>query len=138
MSSYKLLLPAAILGLSISALTRAAEPEQTGITAQQLASEKLANAPDKAFTALEVTVAPHGRATPHHHAGFVFAYVKSGEIRSQVTGQSEPHLYRAGQSWVEEPGVTHEVFENPSATKPVKLLVIWVADEGAPLTTFSK
>jgi quercetin dioxygenase-like cupin family protein len=73
----------------------------------------------------------------HHHAGYVFAYVLSGTVRSQLNG-GKIKDYKTGQSWVEPPGTEHTLTENPSATRPASLLAVFVAPDGATLTTFNK
>ena len=100
-------------------------------------SQKLPNVPGKTLTAVAVDYAPGGKTGPHHHAGVVFAYVVSGEIRSQVD-QGPARVYHAGESFFEGPGAHHVVSENASASKPAKLLAVFVADDGAELTTFDR
>src|SRR5712691_11713730 len=54
-------------------------------------AEKLPNLPGKSLTVVVVNYAPGGKSVKHHHAGSVFAYVLSGEIRSEnsVTGPAK-------------------------------------------------
>jgi quercetin dioxygenase-like cupin family protein len=82
--------------------------------------------------------APGAKSEKHHHAGSVFAYVLSGAIRSQSSGTSAAKVYAAGESFFEPPGSEHLVSENASATEPATLLAVFVADDGAQLTTFDK
>jgi quercetin dioxygenase-like cupin family protein len=98
--------------------------------------QKLATIPGKTLTALTVDYAPGGTSSPHSHArsAEVFAYVVSGAIRSKVN-DGEESVYRAGQFWYEPPGATHSVSVNASATDPARLLAVFVADDGAELTT---
>ena len=62
---------------------------------------RLLSTPEK-LTPVQVGYAPGGASKPHHHTGIVFdsgilfAYIVSGEIRSQV--DSEPPHQRAGQT----------------------------------------
>jgi hypothetical protein len=81
---------------------------------------------------------PSCGATPAHHhrsSAFVLGYVLSGEIRSQVDG-GQIRVYRAGESWKENPGALHGISENASATEPARLLAIFVTDTGdTELTT---
>jgi quercetin dioxygenase-like cupin family protein len=107
-------------------------------TAKQLRSEALPNDPGKNLTAVLVTYPPGGKSGKHHHAGSVFAYVISGAIRSQVSGQGPVRVYKAGESFFEPPGSEHLVSENASATEPASLLAVFVADRGAKLTTFDQ
>jgi len=109
----------------------------TGDQVQVVFSQKLPNVPGKTLTAVAVDYAPGGKSGPHHHAGVVFAYVVSGEIRSQVD-QGPARVYHAGESFFEGPGAHHVVSENASASKPAKLLAVFVADDGADLTTFDR
>ena len=87
----------------------------------------------------DVSYAPGAKDGPHRHAqsAFIMAYVISGAILSQVDGEPA-HIYRAGQTWQEDPGAHHVLAENASKTEPARLLAVFVvdtADENA-LTTF--
>ena len=95
---------------------------------------KLPNVPGKNLTAVVVTYAPGMKSPSHHHAGSVYAYVLSGEIRSANTATGPVRIYKAGQSFFEPPGSDHTISENASETAPASLLAIFVADEGATLT----
>jgi quercetin dioxygenase-like cupin family protein len=108
-----------------------------GDQVQVVFSQKLPNVPGKTLTAVAVDYAPGGKSGPHHHAGVVFAYVVLGEIRSQVD-EGPARVYHAGESFFERPGAHHVVSENASASKPAKLLAVFVADDGADLTTFDR
>jgi quercetin dioxygenase-like cupin family protein len=79
--------------------------------------------------AVEVTYAPNGASPPHTHApsSFIFAYVLQGEIKSAVDG-APVRVYKPGESWFEAPGAHHTVSENASATKPARLLAVFVVD----------
>jgi quercetin dioxygenase-like cupin family protein len=101
-------------------------------------AEKLPNAPGKTITAVVVNYAPGGKSVGHHHAGSVLAYVLTGEIRSENSATGPARVYKAGESFFEPPGSSHLVSENASATEPASLLAIFVADDGAQLTTFDK
>lgn len=89
------------------------------------------NIPGKSLSAITVDYAPGGTSPAHVHSksAFVFAYVVSGAIESQVNG-GEKRVYQAGESWYETPGSTHNVSRNASATEPAKLLAVFVADTG--------
>lgn len=95
------------------------------------------NLPGKSLIALEVNFAPGEAGPPHHHArsAFIYAYVLSGTIRSQVEGEPA-HDYHAGDSWYEPPGAHHVVSRNPSTAQPAKLLAVFVVDSNdKPLST---
>jgi quercetin dioxygenase-like cupin family protein len=97
-------------------------------------ASQLPNVPGNSLTAVVVNYAPGGKSPTHHHAGSVFAYVLSGEIRSQVSTDGPMKVYKAGESFFEPPGSTHLVSENASATEPASLLAVFVAPDNAKLT----
>jgi quercetin dioxygenase-like cupin family protein len=109
---------------------------QTGDAAKtrQAFQGKLPNVPGKSLTAVVVNYAPGGKSPVHHHAGSVFAYVLSGQIRSEVSTNGPVKVYSAGESFFEPPGSAHTVSENASPTEPASLLAVFVADDGATLT----
>jgi quercetin dioxygenase-like cupin family protein len=127
----------AALALPAGPATVAAGNDE-GATVKPVAVDKLPNAPGKSITAVVVTYAPGAKSEKHHHAGSVFAYVLSGAIRSQSSGTGAAKVYPAGESFFEPPGSEHLVSENASATEPASLLAVFVADDGAQLTTFDK
>ena len=97
----------------------------------------IGNIPGKSLVAVEVTYPPGGASLPHTHAksAFIYAYVVSGAIESQVDN-APAHIYTAGQSFYEAPGALHQISRNASKTAPAKLLAVFVVDRGdAPLTT---
>lgn len=108
--------------------------EPPGGTVTPVRVQSLANVPGKDLTAIVVTYPPGGSTPIHHHAGSTFAYVLSGAIRSQVSGQGPARVYTAGESFFEPPGSTHLVSANASKTKPAKFLVVFIAHKGAKLT----
>jgi quercetin dioxygenase-like cupin family protein len=126
---------AALLLVLAGALSFPLLAAAAGDNAQVIFSQKLPNVPGKTLTAVSVDYAPKGKSAPHHHAGVVFAYVVSGAIRSQVD-DGPARVYQAGESFFEGPGAHHVVSENASDSKPAKLLAVFVADDGANLTTF--
>jgi quercetin dioxygenase-like cupin family protein len=123
--------------LLAGATSRAAGAE-VGVQVQPVLTEKLANVPGKSITAVVVNYAPGGKSGEHHHAGSVFAYVLSGAIRSENSATGPAKVYKAGESFFEPPGSEHLISENASATEPARLLAVFVADDGARLTSFDK
>jgi quercetin dioxygenase-like cupin family protein len=103
-------------------------------------SHVIPNIPGKSLTAVEVSYAPGQASPPHHHAksAFIYVYVLSGQIASQVDGQPE-RIYKAGESFYETPGAHHLVSRNASQTEPAKMLAVFVVDtDDKPLTTTDK
>jgi quercetin dioxygenase-like cupin family protein len=123
---------AALLGGALTARAHDTGPEHP------VFSGELPNVPGKALTAVLVTYAPGQKSPVHHHAGSVFAYVVSGAIRSENSATGAVKVYQAGEAFFEPPGSTHLVSENASTTEPASLLAVFVADDGAKLTTPGK
>jgi quercetin dioxygenase-like cupin family protein len=84
------------------------------------------NAPGKTLTAVVVTYPPSGKSKPHRHAGVVFAYILSGEVRSQVN-EGPARVYRPGESFFEDLNSRHAISENASNSEPARLLAVFVA-----------
>lgn len=122
--------------LAAGGLSALAAGDDAGAQVRPVAAEKLPNVPGKSILAVMVTYAPGGKSGTHHHAGSVLAYVLSGEIRSENSATGPAKVYKAGESFFEPPGSEHLVSENASATEPASLLAIFIADDGAHLTTF--
>ncbi len=104
-------------------------------TVEPITSHALPNVPGKRVTIVRVFYGPGGFTRGHRHAGSVTAYVTKGEIRSQLAG-GPIETFKVGQSFFEPPGATHLVSANASNTEPAELIAVFVADEGAQLTTF--
>jgi quercetin dioxygenase-like cupin family protein len=97
----------------------------------------LPNIPGKSLIAVVVDYAPGGASPAHTHAksAFIFAYVLSGEIESQVN-DGPRKTFRAGESFYETPGALHAISRNASQTEPAKLLAVFVVDsDDKQLTT---
>ena len=97
-------------------------------------SAQLPNVPGKTLTAIVVEYGPGGSSPAHRHAGSVFAYVLSGQIRSENSATGPSRVYRAGETFFEPPGSTHLVSANASDTDPASLLAVFVAEDHAQLT----
>ena len=95
------------------------------------------NAQGKSMVAVIVSYPPGGKSPAHHHAqsAFIYAYVLSGSIRSQV-GDEPAKVYRVGEGFYEVPGSHHRISENASDKEPASLLAVFVVDTNDnPLTT---
>ena len=106
-----------------------------GEEVRPLFSQKLPNAPGKTLTAVLVNYGPGEKSPKHRHAGSVFAFVVSGTIRSENSVTGPARDYKAGEAFFEPDGSVHLVSANASATEPATLLAIFIADDGAQLTT---
>jgi quercetin dioxygenase-like cupin family protein len=94
------------------------------------ADEPIPNLPGKRLVTHIVDYPPGVSSVPHRHgSAFVYAYVLSGAVRSQV--DDEPvRVYRPGETWFERPGAYHRVSANASDTEPARLLAVLIADAG--------
>lgn len=97
---------------------------------------KLPNVPGKSMRGVLVEYGPGGSSPGHIHArsAFIYATVLEGEIRSQIN-DAPAKVYRAGESFSENPGDRHGVSENASKTKPARLLAVFVVDTGETVLT---
>jgi quercetin dioxygenase-like cupin family protein len=113
-------------GLAIAAPAAAQDP---GATATPRFDHILPNIPGKSLKAVTVDYAPGGASPAHMHAGsaFIFAYVVSGAIETQVAGEAAK-VVKAGGSFYETPGAHHLISRNASATEPARLLAVFVVD----------
>jgi quercetin dioxygenase-like cupin family protein len=99
-----------------------------------ITSHALPNVPGKRVTIVRVSYGPGGFTPAHRHSGSVTAYITKGEIRSQL-GDGPVETFTVGQTFFEPPGSTHLISANASNTEPAELIAVFVADEGAQLTT---
>jgi quercetin dioxygenase-like cupin family protein len=114
--------------IALAAATPAAADDR-GETVTPHFEQGIPNIPGKSLVAVVVDYAPGGASPSHMHAksAFIFAYVVSGAIESQVN--EEPRrVYRAGESFYETPGSSHRVSRNASASEAAKLLAVFVVD----------
>ena len=122
--------------VAIEPLCASAEPTGSKLdVVEPIGSYALPNVPGKRVTIVRVFYGPGGFTRPHRHSGSVTAYITKGEIRSQLGG-GPVETFKVGQSFFEPPGSTHTVSANASNTEPAELIAVFVADEGAQLTTF--
>jgi quercetin dioxygenase-like cupin family protein len=125
--------------LGAGALSRSAADEVKGASVSRAFAYALPNLPGQKLTGVLVEYAPGASSPPHHHTakGSVVGYVLEGAIRSKVNDGPE-RVYHAGESWLEPPGAAHSVSANASPSAPARLLAVFVAEDGAELTTFDK
>lgn len=90
----------------------------------------LPGVPGKSVKGVLVEYGPGGYSPSHTHAksAFIYATVIEGEVRSKVNDEPEK-TYHTGESWTELPGDHHRVSANASATKPARILAVFVVDD---------
>ncbi|NBB09835.1 cupin domain-containing protein [Pseudomonas sp. SLFW] len=126
--------------LSLAGTVSAHDAQKAGDQVVPNFAQAIPNIPGKSLIAVEVNYPPGGQSLPHHHAhsAFIYAYVVSGSIRSQVEGHPA-RIYKAGESFAEEPGAHHLMGGNARTTEPAKLLAVFVVDsDDKNLTTPDK
>ena len=108
-----------------------------GVNRQLIQAMALPNVPGNNLTVVSIELEPGTSVPVHEHEAFVFVYVLEGSVRSQL-GDGEKINYSVGESWIEPPGVLHSLTENISKTDRAKFIAVFVARDGARLTTSGK
>jgi quercetin dioxygenase-like cupin family protein len=127
------------LGILLSAIALGVSPglAQNAEQVKPVFKQLIPNVEGKSMVAVVVSYPPGAKSPAHHHArsAFIYAYVLSGAIRSQV-GDEPAKVYRTGEGFYEVPGSYHRISENASNTAPASLLAVFVVDSNdSPLTT---
>jgi quercetin dioxygenase-like cupin family protein len=120
--------------LTLTAMTLGISPAPAENAMEQVKpafEHVIPNAPGKSMVAVVVSYPPAGKSLAHRHAhsAFIYAYVLTGAIRSQVDDQPAK-VYQVGESFYELPGSHHRISENASDTAPASLLAVFVVDSG--------
>lgn len=116
-------------GMFSTPASGAGESARPATTPRILSCEPLADMPGKSVTTMLVHFPPHAYTPAHRHPGSVTAFVARGAVRSQMAGTSA-QTYAAGSTWFEPAMALHLFAENPSATEPAELLVMFVTEDG--------
>jgi quercetin dioxygenase-like cupin family protein len=128
--------------LVVAAITLGASPAiaQDQEQVRVVFEHALPNVEGKRIVAVMVSYPPGGKSLGHRHAAsaFIYAYVLSGAIRSQV-GNDPAKVYHASEGFYEMPGSHHRISENASEKESASLLAVFVVDsKDDPLTTPDK
>ncbi len=78
---------------------------------------------------------PGGRTARHQHPVPVYVYVLEGTVTVQAEG-AQARDYKPGQAFLEDINHWHQAFNK--GTTPVKILVVFVGEEGKPTTVTAK
>jgi quercetin dioxygenase-like cupin family protein len=130
----------AVIIASCLAVATPAAAQSSGEVVTPNFEHAIPNIPGKSLVAVFVVYAPGAASHSHTHArsAFIYAYVVSGVIESQVN-DGPRRVYHAGESFYELPDAHHAVSRNASATEPAKLLAVFVVDtDDKALTTPDK
>jgi quercetin dioxygenase-like cupin family protein len=131
--------PVGRVGLALTAMLLGASPGRAQASEQvkPVFDHVIPNADGKKLVAVVVTYPPGVKSAAHHHArsAFIYAYVLSGAIRSQVNDEPAK-VYHVGEGFYEMPGSHHRISENASDTEAASMLAVFVVDsKDSPLTT---
>ncbi len=107
---------------------------EQGIERKLLTSEEIDNIPGHKLTAARVKLQPNTSAGAHRHEAFVFVIMLRGRIQSQLDN-GDIIEYGPGDTWIEPPGALHSLTRNPSDTEIAEFIAVFVAKDGAKLTT---
>src|ERR1700722_512259 len=90
---------------------------------------ELPNVEGKRMVSVVVSYPPGAKSPAHRHAAsaFIYAYVLSGAIRSQVD-DDPAKVYHAGEGFYETPGAHHRISENASDKEPASMLAVFIVD----------
>ena len=126
------------VGLALTAIALGVSPglAQNVEQVKPVFEHVIPNVEGKSMVAVVVSYPPGGKSPAHHHArsAFIYAYVLSGAIRSQVDDQPAK-VYQVGEGFYEMPGSHHRISDNASASNPASLLAVFVVDsKDKPLT----
>jgi quercetin dioxygenase-like cupin family protein len=78
---------------------------------------------------------PGGRTSRHQHPVPVFVYVLEGTLTVQADG-GQSREYAAGKAFIEDVNHWHQA--SNKGTAPVKILVVFMGEEGKPTTINAK
>ncbi len=81
------------------------------------------------------TLAPYGRTALHRHPVLVYVYILEGSLSVKTEG-AETRNYKAGDAFLESVGQWHQAFNE--SDQPVKILVVFMGEEGKPTTEAKK
>ena len=82
---------------------------------------------------VETTIPVGGESKWHHHPGGAYTYILSGESTLDIKGQQTIPRKTGDVSYIE--GYVPHNAKN-TGTTPLKILTVYVAEKGKPLTTY--
>lgn len=128
-------LSACLLTFGLLAPDTASAQSQTPPRAavKQIFSEMMSEFRGKQVRSFIVEFPPGGESVPHTHPGPIFAYVLSGTWIMQMEGMQQMTM-REGEVAYEHANHKHIVSRNASNTEPLRLLVFFISDPGAPVS----
>ena len=105
---------------------------------ETLLQQPLMSVDNSQFTLLRITLPPltgnNDSANGHRHPVDTIVYVESGTVTNQMNDEAVK-TYKAGESWVENPGDLHAQFRNNDPDIPAVVIVFMLTEPGDPLTS---
>jgi quercetin dioxygenase-like cupin family protein len=123
------------ISLLFASLVPAGAQQQEAFKAKDLLQKDL-NAyagGDLVLSVGEITIAPGASGSRHRHPGPTFVYVLEGAVEIELEG-APAKVYRAGETFYEDPRQLHISTKNVSKTEPARILVYHLSHKGEPLT----
>lgn len=103
------------------------------ITRTELLKQVLPKGDFRNVQTMVVELAPNAVAPAHRHDVAVMAYVLEGEVENRFDGGAAERR-KVGEAWWEPPGTVHNVARNTSATARARLLLVYIGEDGKPLS----
>ena len=122
---------AAGIGLGVAAAEVAKTNSKPAIQRTALIDADLDGFDGKEAHLWSAEIAPGAATGRHAHPTQRFVYVLEGALTLEAQGKP-PRTFRAGEAYVEEPGLVHDL-KNASATAPAKALGFQLGGKGQPL-----
>ena len=120
-----------LIGATLAVAAGTLLAQASGLT-RTLVGRGDVSVPGREAVVARVEVAPGARAGRHTHPGDEISYVMEGEATLLVDGQP-PRVVKAGESFIVPAGTVHDA-HNAGCT-PIKLVGVYVVEQGKPLAT---
>jgi len=118
--------------LAAALVSQAARAQQGPSVSRAVVQRHDLRAPGEEGVMALVEIPPGGREGRHTHPAEAFVYVVDGAITFDRDGAPSAN-YKAGDTFFIAAGEVHEAINK--GTVPAKLVAVFVADKGKPLTT---
>jgi quercetin dioxygenase-like cupin family protein len=130
-SSRKLMTISLLVAAFVPAATR---PQEAFLAKELLQKDLNAYADgDLVLSVGEITIAPGASGSRHRHPGPTFVYVLEGAVEIELEG-APAKVYRAGETFYEDPHQLHISTKNGSKAEPARILVYHLSHRGEPFT----
>jgi quercetin dioxygenase-like cupin family protein len=127
------------ISLLLASLVPAGTQPQESFKAKELLQKDLHAyaGGDLVLSVGEIAMVPGASGSRHRHPGPTFVYVLEGAVEIELEG-APPRVYRAGETFYEDPHQLHVATKNVSKTEPSRILVYHLSHKGEPLTQLER